>query len=76
MTGEMVEFYENLFYVSPSYTIWAYKQEIFKYTIIDRLNPSLTKLFFVTRLTKGVVTTPSLDSPIRAPYETDFGINR
>ena len=27
MTGEMVEFYENLFYVSPSYTIWAYNRK-------------------------------------------------
>ena len=40
-------------------------------------NPRLTKLFFVTRLTKrGVVTTPSLDFPNRTPYEIDFGINR
>ena len=43
----------------------------------QKLNPRLTKLFFVTRLTKkGVVTTPSLDFPNRTPYETDFGINR
>ena len=40
------------------------------------INPRLTKLFFVTRLTKGVVTNPSLDFPNRTPYETDFGINR
>ena len=41
------------------------------------LNPRLTKLFFVTRLTKGgVVTTPSLDFPNRTPYVIDFGINR
>ena len=42
------------------------------------MNPRLTKLFFVTRLTKGggVVTTSSLDFPIRTPYEIDFGINR
>ena len=41
------------------------------------INPRLTKLFFVTRLTKrGVVTTPSLDFPNRTPYEIDFGINR
>ena len=39
------------------------------------LNPRLTKLFFVTRLTKGVVATPSLDFPNRTPYEIDFGIN-
>ena len=39
-------------------------------------NPRLTKLFFVTRLTKGGVTTPSLDFPNRTPYEIDFGINR
>ena len=31
---------------------------------------------FVTRLTKGVVATPSLDFPNRTPYEIDFGINR
>ena len=42
------------------------------------ISPRLTKLFFVTRLTKGggVVTTPSLDFPNRTPYEIDFGINR
>ena len=40
-------------------------------------NPRLTKLFFVTRLTKrGVATTPSLDFPNQTPYEIDFGINR
>ena len=45
---------------------------------IGRLNPRLTKPYFVTRLTKGggVVTTPSLDFPNRTPYEVDFGINR
>ena len=40
------------------------------------LNPRLTKLFFVTRLTSGVVGTPSLDFPNRTPYEISFGIKR
>ena len=41
------------------------------------VNPRLTKLFFVTRLTKwGILTTPSLDFPNRTPFEIDFGINR
>ena len=39
-------------------------------------NPRLTKPFFVTRLTRGVVTTPSLDFSNWTPYEVDFGINR
>ena len=39
-------------------------------------NPRLTKLFFVTRFTKGVVAIPSLDFPNRTPYEISFGINR
>ena len=40
------------------------------------INPRLTKLFFVTRLTKGGCRNPSLDVPNRTPYEIDFGINR
>ena len=41
------------------------------------INPRLTKLFFVTRLTKrGVVTAPSLDFPNQTLYEIDFGIKR
>ena len=42
------------------------------------INARLTKLFFVTRLTKGmgIVTTPSKDFPNRTPNEIDFGINR
>ena len=43
---------------------------------VRTLNPRLTKLFFVTRLTKGVVATPSLNFPNRTPYKIDFGINR
>ena len=40
-------------------------------------NPRLTKLFFVTRLTKGDCYNPtSLDFPNQTPYESDFGINR
>ena len=39
-------------------------------------NPRLTKLFFVTRVTRGVVATPSLDFPNRTPYEIGFAINR
>ena len=39
------------------------------------LNPRLTKLFFVTRLTKGEGVV-SLDFPNRTPYEIDIGINR
>ena len=35
--------------------------------IIYWFNPRLTKLFFVTRLTKGF--------PNRTPYEIDFGIS-
>ena len=47
------------------------------YILLCKLNPRLTKLFFVTRLTKrGVVTTPSLDFPNPTPYEINFGINR
>ena len=42
----------------------------------DLINPRLTKLFFVTRLSRGVVATPSLDFPNRTRYEIDFGINR
>ena len=42
---------------------------------IIRINPRLTKLFFVPRLTKGVVATPSLDFPNQTPYEIDFDIN-
>ena len=42
---------------------------------LNNINP-LTKLFFVTRLTGGVVATPSLDFPNRTPYEIGFGINR
>ena len=38
--------------------------------------PRLTKLFFVTLLTKGGYYNPSLDFPNRAPYEINFGINR
>ena len=38
-------------------------------------NPRLTKLFFVTRLTKGGCYNP-LDFPNRTPYENDFEINR
>ena len=40
------------------------------------VNPRLTKLFFVTRLTKGGCRNPSLDFPNQPPYEIDFGINR
>ena len=40
------------------------------------ISPRLTKLFFVTRLTKGEGdVTPSLDFFNRTPYELDFGIN-
>ena len=41
-----------------------------------KFNPRLTKLFFITRLTKGVSCNPSLDFPNRSPYEINFGINR
>ena len=44
--------------------------------LTTNFNPRLTKLFFVTRITRGVVTTSSLDFPNRTPYETDFGTNR
>ena len=44
--------------------------------IFDTINPRLAKLFFVTRLTRGVVASPSLDFPNRTPYEIGFGINR
>ena len=55
----------------PLNTIWP------QHTHLQiRLNLRLTKLFFVTRLTKEGVTTPSLDFPNRTPYELDFGINR
>ena len=40
------------------------------------INPRLTELFFVTRLTKGGCYNPSLDFPNRTSYEIDFGINR
>ena len=40
------------------------------------INPRLTKLFFVTRLTKGGCCNPSLDFSNQTPYEIDFGINR
>ena len=46
------------------------------YSSIERINPRLTKLFFVTRLTKGVVATPSLDFPNQTLYEIDFSIHR
>ena len=36
------------------------------------LNPRLTKLFFVTRLTKGVVATPSLDFPNQTPMKLNL----
>ena len=49
---------------------------IIRHSNILELNPRLTKLFFVTHLTKGSVTTPSLDFPNRTPFEIDFGINR
>ena len=41
-------------------------------------NPRLTKLFFVTRLTKGGCYNPlpRFSEPNRTPYEIDFGINR
>ena len=39
-----------------------------------RFNPRLYHFFFVTRLTKGGVATPSLDFPNRTPYKIDFGI--
>ena len=39
-------------------------------------NPRLTKLYFVTRLTKGGCYNPLLDFLNRTPYEIDFGINR
>ena len=41
------------------------------------VNPRLTKVFFVTRLTKGggVVATPPLNFPNPTPYELGFGIN-
>ena len=38
-------------------------------TKVKLFNPRLTKLFFETRLTKGVVTTPSLDIPNRTPLK-------
>ena len=41
-----------------------------KNALFQALNPRLTKL------TKGGVTTPSLDFPNRTPHEIDFGINR
>ena len=38
--------------------------------VLWSLNPRLTKLFFVTRLTKkGLLQPPSLDYPNRTPYE-------
>ena len=42
------------------------------------IKPRLTKLFFVTRLTRGGggCYNPSLDFPNWTPYESDFGINR
>ena len=41
------------------------------------INPRLTKLFFVTRLTKGGCYNPlPIDFPNRTPYKIDFGINR
>ena len=43
---------------------------------LQLINPRLTKLFFVTRLTRGVVATPSIDFPNRTPYEIGFGIHR
>ena len=44
--------------------------------ILSQISPRLTKLFFVTRLTKEGCYNPSLDFPNRSPYEIDFGINR
>ena len=44
--------------------------------ILEYVNPRLTKVFFVTRLTRGVVATSALDFPNQTPYEIGFGINR
>ena len=55
----------------PLNTIWP------QHTHLQiRLNPRLTKLFFVTRLTKGGCYNPSLDFSNWSPYEIDFGIDR
>ena len=53
----------------------SYAYANFRY--FDWFNARLTKLFFVTRLTReggGVVAT--LDFPNQTPYEIGFGINR
>ena len=55
----------------------VHTKDVFNLWQHEVVNPRLTKLFFVTRLTKGgVVATPSLDFPNGTPYEIDFGINR
>ena len=67
-------FYSYFTISDPLYYLTHFK---IHYTTNATVNPRLTKLFFVTRLTKrGVVTTPSLDFLNRIPYEIDFGINR
>ena len=43
--------------------------------ILIELNPRLTKVFFVTRLTKGGLLQPPLNFPNPTPYELGFGIN-
>ena len=48
---------------------------IIKTVLCDHINPRLTKLFFVTRLTRGGCYNP-LNFPNRTLYEIDFGINR
>ena len=43
---------------------------------MDTINPRLTKLFFVTRLTKGGCYNPLPRFFKPNPYEIDFGIKR
>ena len=67
----------NFIYIHFSSVILNLSLPVFFFIFsICLFNPRLTKLFFVTRLTRGVVTIPSLDFPNRTPYDIDFGVNR